>query len=175
VEKAAIWIFAGFLAYICFVLTSISGKLDELSTSNLQYAVLSDTGREKPSVAMAEQIVMSHEARSFVTPSNVGLALLSMVSIFVSWHLSRLYHTHEWTKAVLRKNFTLYAEPYRIPAPPETLHADQDCVGEPAVPDGRIKDSWLPLYITRLDTGWKEPQSETGRDIELMHSHSVRM
>ena len=169
-ERVAIWIFAGVLAYICLILAVISGKLDELTPPNLQYTALNDIGRERLPAGEVKQIVMSHQVQPFVTPMHVGLALIAMISIFVSWHLSRIYHTHEWTKMVLRKNFAPYAEPYRTPEAQEVLHADQDCVGDPPSPDGRIKNSWLPQHFTRLDTGWREPQSETGRDIALMRS-----
>ena len=171
-ERAAIWIFAGLLAYICFVLTSISGKLDEFGASNLQYAALSDVTRERSPVGEAQQIVMSHQTAPSVTPMHIGLLLVAMISVFVSWHLSRIYHTHEWTKTVLRKNYAYYTEPYRAPDAREALHTDQDCVGDPPRPDGRIKDSWLPCHVTRLDTGWREPQSETGRDIEPMRFYA---
>ena len=174
-ERVAIWIFAGLLAYICLVLASINGKLNELSASNLQYAALSDISRESPPSGEAQQIVMSHQAQPFVTPMHAAIVLIAMVSIFVSWHLSRIYHTHEWTKTVLRKNFANYTEPYRTPGPQEALHTDQDCVGDPPSPDGRIKDSWLPYYVTRLDAGWGEPQSEAVRDVALMRSHGGRI
>ena len=173
-ERAAIWVFAGLLAYICLVITSINGKLDEFNASNLQYASLSDVKRETRPSGEAEQIVMSHQAAPFVTPTHVGLVLIAMVSVFVSWHLSRIYHTHEWTKTVLRKNYAYYTEPYRAPETREALHTDQDCVGDPPSPDGRIKDSWLPCHVTRLDAGSREPQSETVRDIALVRSHGGR-
>lgn len=174
-ERAIIWIFAGVLVYICFVLASISGKLDEFIQPNLQYAALNDIDREKQPAGEVKQIVMSHQAQPFVTPMHAGLVLIAMISVFVSWHLSRIYHTHEWTKMVLRKNFALYAQPYRTPEPQEALHTDQDCVGDPPSPDGRIKDSWLPCHFTRLDAGWRETQSETGRDIALMRSRGGRI
>jgi hypothetical protein len=157
--RAKIWVFAGLLAYICFTLTFISVKLDEFNVNNLQYAAIGDLDRERPPVGDVAQIAMSHRAQPPVTPLHFGLVLFAMISVFVSWHLSRIYHTHEWTKTVLRKNYAYYTEPYRESETRETLHADQDCVGDPPLPDGRIKDSWLPWHITRLDAGSREPRS----------------
>jgi hypothetical protein len=174
-ERTAIWVFAGLLAYVCFVLTSINGKMDEFNASNLQYAALSDYGRERPAVRRGEQIVMSHQTQSSLTPTHVGLALIAMISVFVSWHLSRIYHAHEWTKTVLRKNYAPYAEPYHMTEPREALHGDQDCVGDPPRPDGRIKDSWLPHYVTRLDGSRRDAQSEPARDIAPVRSHGGRI
>ena len=174
-ERVAIWIFAGLLAYVCLVIASINWKLNELNASNLQYVAFGDVSRESRPAGEAQQLVMSHQTQPFVTPTLAGIVLIAMISVFVSWHLSRIYHTHEWTKTVLRKNYANYTEPYRTPEPQEALHTDQDCVGDPPSPDGRIKDSWLPYYVTRLDTGWCEPQSETVRDAALVRSHGGRI
>ncbi len=170
-ERAAIWIFAGLLAYICFVLTSISGKLDEFNVTNLQYAALGDVGRERPQLGEVAQIAMSHQTQPFVTPLHFGLVLFAMISVFVSWHLSRIYHTHEWTKTVLRKNYAYYTEPYGVPETRDALHTDQDCVGDPPLPDGRIKNSWLPYYVNRLDAGRQDPGPVTGRGVAFSLSH----
>ena len=166
-EKAVIWSFVGLLAYICFILTTISGKLDQISLSNLQYASIADVGPDRAPVGEVAQIAMSHQTQPVATPHHFGLVLFAMISVFVSWHLSRIYHTHEWTKTVLRKNYAYYTEPCRAPETREALHTDQDCVGDPPSPDGRIKNSWLPYYVTRLDAGRRDPQSETRRGVPL--------
>ena len=172
-ERAAIWIFAGLLAYICLVLTSISGKLDGINASNIQYAYLVDTMRQKSAADDIQEMAMTHETQPFVTSTQAGLALIAMISVFASWHLSRLYHTHEWTKAVLRKNFTLYTDQYRVAETRDVLHADQDCVGDPPSPDGRIKNSWLPCHLTRLDAAYPEPQPDVGRDLAAIRPRAV--
>ena len=169
-ERATILVFAGFLAYICFVLTTINTKLDEFNASNIQYAALTDVGPVKSSGRQVGQMAMRHQPQPFATPMHVGLVLIAGISVFVSWHLSRIYHTHEWTKTVLRKNFAPYTEPYRASETCEALHMDQDCVGDPPSPDGRIKDSWLPVHIIRLDTGTRKPHSESEIDFAQVRS-----
>jgi hypothetical protein len=162
-ERAAIWIFAGLLTYMCFVLTLINYKIDRNNPDNIQVAALSDVTRTSAAGGSMEHAVMLRQSQPTLSPVHAGLGLLALASIFASWHLSRIYHTHEWTKMVMRKNFAPYAEPYVKPHAPEALHADQDCIGDPPAPDGRIKDSWLPRDLTRLDLTFEEGQPEITR------------
>lgn len=159
-ERAAIWIFAGLLAYMCFVLTLINYKIDRNNPTNIQVAALSDVIRTGSAGGNTERALLIHQPQTTVSPVHAGLGLIALASIFASWHLSRIYYTHEWTKMVLRKNFAPYAEPYVKPFTPDALHADQDCIGDPPAPDGRIKDSWLPRDLTRLDLAFEDPRPE---------------
>jgi hypothetical protein len=159
-ERAAIWIFAGLLTYMCFVLTLINYKIDRNNPTNIQVAALSDVVRTGSTSSNIGHAVMLHQSQPTLSPVHAGLGLLALASLFASWHLSRIYYTHEWTKMVLRKNFAPYAEPYVKAVTPDPLHADQDCVGDPPVPDGRIKDSWLPRDLTRLDLAFEDAKPE---------------
>jgi hypothetical protein len=153
VDKLAVWVLISLLAYICFVLTSINSKLVTSELSGAQYAVLNEVKPNSLSDVEAREVVMAVQPQSAVTSSNAAIALIAVVSIFVSWHFSRLYHNHEWTKSVLRKRYAAFTEPYTVPVPHEPLHLDQDCVGDPPPPDGGIKNSWLPTHLRRLDAG----------------------
>jgi hypothetical protein len=159
-ERAALWIFAGLLAYMCFVLTLVNYKIDRSNTTNIQYAALSDGARAGAPGGNMEHVVMLHQAQPTLSPVHAGLGLIALASVFASWHLSRIYYTHEWTKMVMRKNFAPYTEPYLKPHTPEALHTDQDCIEDPPAPDGRIKDSWLPRDLTRLDLAFEDTQPE---------------
>lgn len=76
-----------------------------------------------------------------------AFVIVSLIALFISWHLSRIYHTHQWTKRLLRKTYSQYNRAYPVAKAAEPLHPDQDCVGDPPPPDGRIKDSWLPAHV----------------------------
>ncbi|WP_125461592.1 MULTISPECIES: hypothetical protein [Rhodomicrobium] len=150
-DKLAIWVFAGLLAYICVMLTSINGKIDIIHASGTQIAVLSDVKNQTYTVNDGRMPVYRERANSSLSPLNAGLFLAGVIAMLVSWHMSRIYHTHIWTKTILKKTFGQYRPAYQVPARAEPLHPDQDCVGEPATPDGRIKDAWLPPSVRRLD------------------------
>jgi hypothetical protein len=147
VDKVAVWVVAGLLAYICFVLTSISGKLDGLGMSGVEVATLNEV---KPHSADAKEphISFYREAESSLSnPAQGVLFVASVIAIFVSWHISRIYHNHQWTKRLLRKTYAQYNRPYPLRQDADLLHPDQDCVGDPPPPDGSIKDSWLPAHV----------------------------
>ncbi|MDP9131409.1 MAG: hypothetical protein M3N35_13590, partial [Candidatus Binatota bacterium] len=76
-ERAAIWSFVGLLAYICFILTTISGKLDQISSSNLQYASINDVGPERAPIGEVAQIAMSHRTQPVAAPHHFGLVLFA--------------------------------------------------------------------------------------------------
>jgi hypothetical protein len=154
VEKLTIIVFAGLLAYICFVLTSINAKLDELNASGAQVAVLNEVKPQSYSADEPRDVGYQYSAPAGAEQMNAGYVIAAFIAIFVSWHVSRLYHTHQWTKRILRKTFASYSEPHVMPARREPLHLDQDCVGDPPLPDGRLKESWLPGNARALYAGW---------------------
>lgn len=145
-EKFAVWVVAGLLAYICLVLTSISGKLDEIGVSNGDVTAVNEV-KSQNSDLKEPRISLYREAQaSGGIPTQTIIIVASLIGVFISWHLSRIYHNHQWTKRLLRKTYAHYDRSYPIPEPAE-LHPDQDCVGDPPPPDGRIKDSWLPAHV----------------------------
>lgn len=152
-EKLAIWAFAGLLAYICVMLTSINGKIDAIYASGMQVAVLNEVNTQSYSSGDIQPAVFRESAASGLSPVNAALILMAMISMVVSWHISRIYHTHQWTKIILKKTFAQYRPAHPVPVKYEPIHPDQDCVGQAAVPDGRIKDAWLPPSFQRLDIG----------------------
>jgi hypothetical protein len=166
VDKLAIWVFAGLLAYICVMLTSINGKIDGIYASGTQVAVLSEVNNNGFSVTDVQRPVYRERTASTLSPVNAALFLAAVASMVVSWHMSRIYHTHLWTKTILKKTFAQYRPPYQPPVPSEPLHPDQDCTGQPAIPDGRIKDAWLPPSFQRLDNA-------RGRERMIQPSRSV--
>ena len=153
-EKLATWALAGLLAYICVVLTSIDNKIDDLGARNTQYSVLSNIKPQSFSDEDVQQIVY-HEALPLRGISlQTGFMIAAILSIFVSWHVSRIYHSHQWTKRILRKSFNGFSEPYVAGKSREALHVDQDCIVDPPRPDGRIKDSWLPPRVRQIHAQW---------------------
>lgn len=150
-EKLATWALIGLLAYISAMVTSINSKLEVLNSPGTQYAVLNETKTQSYSGGELQQVVLKDNTQSSMTPLNAALMLTAMISLFASWHFSRIYHKHQWTKSILRKTFSQYGAAYRQTATYEPIHMDQDCIGDPALPDGRIKDSWLPPSLKRLD------------------------
>lgn len=154
-DRLAVWLLVGLLAYICFVLTSIDAKLEADNQTGLRYAALNSAQSKAIGDGAVQQISMAEDAKPLVTHSSAGFALIAMMGVFLSWHFSRIYHTHEWTKAILKKRYAYYTEPYRPAQPSEPLHPDQDCVSELAPADGRIRKRWLPSNLRRLDAEWQ--------------------
>lgn len=145
-EKFAVWVVAGLLAYICLILTSISGKLDDLGVAGVEIGAANEV---KPrSLDLKEpRISLYREAQASAgTPTQTIIIVMSLIGVFVSWHISRIYHTHQWTKRLLRKTYAHYDRIHPVQEPAE-LHPDQECVGDPPPADGRIKDSWLPAHV----------------------------
>lgn len=153
-DKLIILVFAGLLGYICLVLTSINDKLELMNVSNAQVAVLNEVKSSSYPQDEIQQIAFHQSMSQPINPVQVGLIIAALISIFVSWHLSRIYHSHEWTKKILSKTFSPLNEPYIAPAKREFIHLDQDCVGDGPLPDGRIKDSWLPPHAKQLYAAW---------------------
>lgn len=153
-ERLATWVLAGLLAYICMVLTSIDNKIDALNMQNTQYTMLNEVKPQSYSAEEVQQVVYQEAIPSHATPMQAGFLIAAILSIFVSWHVSRIYHTHQWTKRILQKSFAHFREPHFIPEPGEPLHVDQDCVVDAPRPDGRIKDSWLPPHARKLYAAW---------------------
>jgi hypothetical protein len=159
VQKLAIGVFLSLLGYICVVLTSINNKIDAIYTSGTQLAVLNEV---KPQAYTANKIqdiaFKNHDPVQLapqLVPLNAGLMIAAAIAIFISWHLSRIYHSHQWTKRILKKTFNHYSEPYLKPVPAEPLHTDQDCVSDAPLDDGAIKESWLPPHAKALYAVWR--------------------
>jgi hypothetical protein len=154
-DRLAVWVLVGLLAYICFILTSIDSKLEADNQIGVRYAVLNSSQSQGLGGEAVQQISMAEEAKPLITHSSAGFTLIAMISVFLSWHFSRIYHSHEWTKAILKKRYAYYTEPYRPAQPAQPLHPDQDCVSDPVPADGRIRKSWLPANLQRLDAEWQ--------------------
>ncbi len=154
-EKLAAVVFAGMLGYICLMLTSINNKIDAMYGSGTQYAVLNEVKPQSFSGNEIQDIALKNDMALPLSASDAGYLLAAAISIFIAWHVSRLYHSHQWTKTILRKSYVHYTQPYRTPAMPEAIHLDQDCVTDEPLPDGRIKRSWLPPHAVALYSGWR--------------------
>ncbi len=154
VEKLAIWALTGLLAYICVILTSIDNKIDTLNMHNAQYATLNEVKPQSYTGDDVHQILYNEAMPYYASPAQAGLLIAGILSIFISWHISRIYYTHQWTKRILRKSFAHFSEPHVMMQPREALHKDQDCVGDAPLPDGRIKASWLPPHARQLYSDW---------------------
>jgi hypothetical protein len=141
------------------MLTSINSKIDAIYTAGVQFTVLNEvkpqsyTGERIQDVAFKSQGPVQLAPQ--FAPSNAGLMIAGLIAVFLSWHLSRIYHSHQWTKTILKKSFTHYREPYVRPAEPGEIHCDQDCVGDAPSDDGAIRDSWLPPHAKRLYATWR--------------------
>ena len=157
-QKFVVAVLIGLLGYICLMLTSINNKIDAIYASGTQYAVLNEvkpqsfTGDAVQNVAFKDQSPVQLAPQTL--PVNAGLMVVAMIAIFVSWHVSRAYHAHQWTKTILKKTYTHYRQPYQPPEPAAALHLDQDCVGDAPQPDGRIKESWLPAHAKEVYSAW---------------------
>lgn len=154
-DRLVTWALAGLLAYICVVLTSIDKKIDTVNMQNSQFAMLNEVGHQNYSSSEPQQIAYQEAIQLPASPAEAGFLVAVVLSIFVSWHLSRVYHANQWTKKVLRKSFAYFNEPRVIPKPGAELHPDQDCVGDSPSPDGRIKSSWLPPHAQKMYAGWR--------------------
>jgi hypothetical protein len=137
------------------MLTSINHKLDAIYGSGTQYAVLNEVTPQSFTQGEIIPSAASKQLASRVTLADAGIFLALAIGMFIAWHLSRIYHSHQWTKTILKKSFVHYQQPLEEPAESETLHPDQDCVGDPPPADGRIKESWLPPYARAFYAGWR--------------------
>ncbi len=153
-DKLVAWVLAGLLAYVCLVLTSINGNLEALNASGTQVSVLSEVKQDSYRGEEPEQIAYQRSEAVRASPVQAGFIIATFIAIFLSWHFSRLYHTHQWTKKILRKSFAPYREPYITAVPREPVHLDQDCVSDAPLPDGRVKESWLPGHAKALYATW---------------------
>jgi hypothetical protein len=153
VDKLAVWILAGLLGYICLMLTSINSKIDAISDSGTQYAVLNEVKPQSFNGEEVQQVASRDQILPQASSVNTAFMLAGVIAIFISWHLSRIYHNHQWSKRILRKSFAHYDGPYILPAKREAIHPDQDCAGDPPAEDGRIKVSWLPMHVRGFYAG----------------------
>ena len=150
-QKFAVFVIAGLLTYICFMLHSISGKLDELGISGVEVASISEV-KQLSADTKEPRISFYKESDSSGRPGNGFVVIASIIAVFVSWHFSRIYHNHQWTKRLLRKTYAQYNRAYPTEPRAGPLHPDQDCVGDPPPSDGAIKDSWLPAHVHEYRT-----------------------
>lgn len=153
-ERLATWVLAGLLAYICLVLTSINNKIDVFNATTTEVAVLNEVKNQSYRSTGESEIVPRQSSFKSFDVMDAGYALMVLMAVFASWHFSRIYHTHLWTKKILRKNYAQNSGPAVDPAPRELIHMDQDCIAEPPSIDGRIKDSWLPPHARSMRAGW---------------------
>lgn len=150
-EKVTAWLLIGLLAYISFTLTAIDRKIDTLNLAETQYTVMEEVKNTSFTTAALPDVRQSVQPPAQLTPASAGLYLGMFIGFFVIWHISKIYHLHQWTNSTLSKKLSHYKPSYFVPAPREVLHPDQDCAGDPPSPDGRIKGSWLPHNLKRLD------------------------
>jgi hypothetical protein len=137
------------------MLTSIDSKIEALNMQNTQFAMLNEIKHQNYSSNEVQQIAYHESVPLPASPAQAGLMIAAILSIFVSWHLSRLYYVNQWTKKVLQKSFAHFNEPHVIPEPRPKLHPDQDCVDDSPLPDGSIKASWLPPHAQKLYAEWR--------------------
>ena len=153
-EKLATWALAGLLAYICVILTSIDSKIDALNMQNTQVAMLNEVRPQSFTGDQVQQIVYEEAVPFQASSMQTGFLIAAILSIFISWHASRLYHSNRWTKQILQKSFAHFREPQIAPQPNEPLHPDQECIDDAPLSDGRIKNSWLPPHAQELYAAW---------------------
>lgn len=149
-EKFTSWLLIGLLAYISFTLTAIDRKIDTLNLAETQYTVMDEVKTSFSTAALPDERQSIQPPVQF-TPGSIGVYIAFSIGFFVIWHISKLYHLHQWTKATLSKKLSLYKQTYAAPAPREALHPDQECSSDAPSMNGRIKDSWLPQNFKRLD------------------------
>ena len=157
-EKFAVWVVACLLTYICLILTSISGKLDELSTGSVEFGALNEV---KPQSSDLKEHRISLYQQTETSGNGLVQAVMiiaAVIAVVVSWHLSRIYYCHQWTKRLLRKTHAYDDRIYAMADSANAIHPDQDCVGDPPRPDGRIKDSWLPAHVHEYRKRGMRPQ-----------------
>ncbi len=153
-EKLATWAFAGLLAYICVILTSIDSKIDALNMQNTQVAMLNEVKPQSFTGDQLQQVIYEDAVPFHASSIQTGFVIAAILSVFISWHLSRIYHFNQWTKRVLQKSFAHFHQPQVKPKPSQALHPDQECIDDAPLSDGRIKSSWLPPHAQELYAAW---------------------
>ena len=87
------WVIVGILGYIGVVLTSINNKMSRLDLQNTEVAVLNEVKTQSFTGAELMDTSQLFTSASMDFPYMLAaLALTALVTIFVTWHLSRLYH-----------------------------------------------------------------------------------
>jgi hypothetical protein len=155
VDKLATWALVGLLGYICLLLTSISQKLDAFNLPDTEVAILNEV---KPQSFRLDEIhsgEFQKSASAATTPVSAFFLLSVTIFAFVSWHMSRIFHTRQWTNKALRTNIAPYHHPHVAARPREPIHPDQDCVSDPPMQDGGIKPSWLPDHARQNYVDWR--------------------
>ncbi len=154
-EHASRLVIVGILGYIGVVLTSINDKMGQLDLQNTEVAVLNEVKTQSYTGAELTDTSLAFSPAKLDFPYTLAaLTIAALTSVFVTWHLSRLYHNQQWSRKILRKSYAYRREPIVEFRPREILHDDQDAVFEKPLPDGRITDSWLPPRAQRLYESW---------------------
>lgn len=154
-ENASRWVIIGILGYIGVVLTSINDKMGQLDLQNTELAVLNEVKTQSFTGADLTETSLAFTPATLEVPyALAAVVIAALASIFVTWHLSRLYHDQRWSKNILHKSYSCHREPIVNFRPREILHEDQDAIYEKPMSDGRITDSWLPSRAQKLYEGW---------------------
>lgn len=154
-EHASRWLIIGILGYIGVVLTSIDGKMSQLDLQNTEVAVLNEVNTQSFTGAEITDASLALTPAKLDFPyALAALAIAALTSIFVTWHVSRLYHNQQWSKKILSRSYDFRREPIVDFRPREILHTDQEAIYEKPLPDGRISDSWLPPKAQKLYDSW---------------------
>ena len=159
-DHASRWVIIGILGYIGVVLTSINDKMGQLDLQNTEFAVLNEVKTQSFTGAELVETSLAFTPVTLDFPyALAALAIAAITSVFVTWHLSRLYHNQQWSKKILHKSYAYRREPVVDFRPREALHQDQDAIFERPLPDGRITDSWLPPGAQKLYESWGRGKS----------------
>jgi hypothetical protein len=154
-EHASRWVTIGILGYIGVVLTSINDKMTQLDLQNTEVAVLNEVNTQSFTGAELTDTSLAFTPATLDFPYALAvLVIAALTSIFVTWHLSRLYHNQQWSKKILSRSYDYRREPIVDFRPREILHYDQEAIHEKPLPDGRITDSWLPPKAQKLYDSW---------------------
>lgn len=149
------WIVIGILGYIGVVLTSIDDKMAQLDLQNTEVAVLNEVNTQSFTGAEITETSLVFTPATLDFPyALAALAIAALTSIFVTWHISRVYYNQRWSKQILSRSYDFGREPIVDLRPRDILHTDQEAIHEKPLPDGRITDSWLPPKAQRLYDSW---------------------
>lgn len=164
-EKVTSWLLIGLLAYISFTLTAIDRKIDTLELAETQFTVMDEVKNTSFTTAALPDVRQNLQSPVQMTPAGTGIYLGMLAGFFVIWHISKIYHLHQWTNSTLRKKLSHYKQTYVVPAQQEALHPDQECAGLESAINERIKDSWLPENFKRLDQQYDGAAPRSNHDL----------
>jgi hypothetical protein len=153
-EKVSRWLLIGILSYIGVVLTSINNKMDQNDLYNTQYTVLNEVSPQSYRGENLNEPAAVASSSIGISPVYAALMIAGFIGVFLTWHISRVYHDQLWSKQILGKSYSQYREPLVEPRKAEPLHYDQEAVFDAPLLDGQIKDSWLPPKAQKIYAGW---------------------